>query len=115
MVVMGGRTRRLVKGALRTVADLAAIPPDEIAALEREADQRAASGFRVLAVAAADEREPLRLVGLALLHDPPREDSRRLIAELGALGVGVKMLTGDALPVAKRIAHCQFDHRRLLS
>ena len=104
VVEMAGQVRRVVKGALRTVAELAAVAPDEIAALEREADQRAASGFRVLAVAAATERGPLRLLGLALLHDPPREDSRRLIAELGALGVGVKMLTGDALPVAKRIA-----------
>jgi magnesium-transporting ATPase (P-type) len=44
------------------------------------------------------------LVGLAFLYDAPRPDSRQLIDELCALGVTVKMLTGDALPVAREIA-----------
>jgi H+-transporting ATPase len=39
-----------------------------------------------------------------MLQDPPRPDSRDLIAELRNLGVGVKMLTGDALPVASEVA-----------
>jgi magnesium-transporting ATPase (P-type) len=47
---------------------------------------------------------PLRLVGLALLRDPPRPESRQLIGELQSLGVTVKMLTGDALPVARAVA-----------
>ena len=37
------------------------------------------------------------------LYDPPRPDAKQLIAELGDLGVPVKMLTGDALPVAREI------------
>ena len=44
-----------------------------------------------------------KLVGLALLADTPRPDSARLIAKLKALGVSVKMLTGDALAVAREI------------
>jgi magnesium-transporting ATPase (P-type) len=44
------------------------------------------------------------LVGLALLSDAVRPDSRQLIAELRALGVTIKMLTGDALPVAREVA-----------
>ena len=36
--------------------------------------------------------------------DPPRPDAKQLIAELHSLGVAVKMLTGDALPVAREIA-----------
>jgi magnesium-transporting ATPase (P-type) len=43
------------------------------------------------------------LLGLVTLYDPPRPDARDLIAELKALGVRVKMLTGDALPVAREI------------
>jgi magnesium-transporting ATPase (P-type) len=104
VVEVQGRERRVVKGAFRTVAELAKVAPEEIALLEGQADEHAASGFRVLAVASAEGQDPLRLVGLALLHDPPRPDSRRLIAELTELGVAVKMLTGDALPVARRIA-----------
>jgi magnesium-transporting ATPase (P-type) len=37
------------------------------------------------------------------LYDPPRPDAKQLIAELEGLGVPVKMLTGDALPVAIEI------------
>lgn len=100
----GGRTIRVVKGALGTLAELAGLAPEAMAALEQRAQAEAQKGFRVLAVARANGEEPLRLVGLALLSDPPRSDSRQLIADLRGLGVTVKMLTGDALPVAREIA-----------
>jgi magnesium-transporting ATPase (P-type) len=38
------------------------------------------------------------------LYDPPRPDAKQLIAALQGHGVAVKMLTGDALPVASEIA-----------
>ena len=38
------------------------------------------------------------------MYDPPRPDAQQLIAALRSLGVSVKMLTGDALPVAREIA-----------
>ncbi|HMA32726.1 MAG TPA: plasma-membrane proton-efflux P-type ATPase [Casimicrobiaceae bacterium] len=95
---------RAVKGALRTVAALAGFDPAAIGALEAQASARIASGARVLAVARAEGDSPLQLVGLAYLQDPPRPDSARLIGELRALGIRVKMLTGDALPVASEIA-----------
>jgi H+-transporting ATPase len=41
---------------------------------------------------------------LVALHDPPRIDSKKLIDEIEKLGVTVKMLTGDALPIAGEIA-----------
>ena len=44
------------------------------------------------------------LVGLVVSYDPLRPDAKQLIAELRGLGVAVKMLTGDALPVARCIA-----------
>lgn len=99
-----GRASRVMKGALRTIAGEAACTPAAIAALEASADAQAQKGFRVLAVARAEGEGPVRLVGLALLHDAPRPDSRRLIEELRDLGISVKMLTGDALPVAREIA-----------
>ena len=43
-------------------------------------------------------------MGVAWLHDETRPDSRRLIEELQSLGVTVKMLTGDALPIAREFA-----------
>ena len=99
-----GRTTRSTKGALRTIAALAGLPPERIAALEARAAEEAAKGSRVLAVARADGDAPWQLVGLAFLADPPRPDSRQLIEQLRALGIGVKMLTGDGLPVAREIA-----------
>jgi len=56
-------------------------------------------------VARGAETGVLTLVGLVTLYDPPRPDAKQLIAELRGLGVAVKMLTGDALPVASEIAH----------
>ncbi len=43
------------------------------------------------------------MLGLVSLYDPPRPDAKQLIATLLDLGVQVKMLTGDALPVALEI------------
>jgi magnesium-transporting ATPase (P-type) len=57
-----------------------------------------------IAVARFEGDKPPQLVGIALLADTPRPDSRRLIQELNSLGIAVKMLTGDALPVACEIA-----------
>jgi plasma-membrane proton-efflux P-type ATPase len=103
-LAIGAHEIRAIKGALRTVAELCGLDAAAIDALEARAAEEAAKGVRVLAVARADDGAPLRLVGLAFLQDAPRADSRRLIGELRALGIDVKMLTGDALPVAREIA-----------
>jgi plasma-membrane proton-efflux P-type ATPase len=105
LVECSGVKTRVMKGALRTVAEAAGLDAAAVAALEAKASEEARQGVRVLAVARADGEAPLRFVGLALLHDAPRSDSRRLIDELHSLGVAVKMLTGDALPVARAVAH----------
>ncbi len=100
-----GRRSRVMKGALHTVAEIVGLNGSSLTAFEASANTEAEKGFRILAVARADGEEPWRLVGLALLHDPPRQDSRKLLDELHLLGIAVKMLTGDALPVAKEIAN----------
>jgi len=55
-------------------------------------------------VAKGVSREELELIGIAALYDKPRKDSPRLIGGLKKLGISVKMLTGDALPIAKEVA-----------
>jgi len=95
---------RVMKGAVETIAELAGLDTAARAALRARADDEAQKGFRILAVACGETDKPFRLVGIAMLYDAPRPDSRRLIDELRALGVGVKMLTGDALPVARLVA-----------
>jgi H+-transporting ATPase len=104
IVEIDGQKTRVMKGALRTVAKAAGLHESAVAALETHANAEAQKGVRILAVALAKGDSPWRLVGLALLRDAPRPDSRQLIAELRSLGVTVKMLTGDALPVARAVA-----------
>ncbi len=96
-------TCRVMKGALKTLAGLAGLDPAAVAALELRAEAQAHKGYRVLAVACAHEERPLELAGLAYLYDAPRPDSKTLVGELKALGVAVKMLTGDARPVAREV------------
>ncbi len=104
VVDTGKHQTQVVKGALHTLAALAHMDAKALAALDARALDQARRGFRVLAVARAESDAPLQIVGLAFLHDALRPDSRRLIDELRSLGVTVKMLTGDALPVAREIA-----------
>ena len=119
-----GRVIRIVKGAFRTVGTLATVAEGAAPA----ADELAAQGYRVLAVAVSEgggsSREaphathsqlpapalsqvsrPLDLAGLIALSDPPRADSAALIAELRSLGVRTVMVTGDAAATAAVIAH----------
>ncbi len=104
VVARNGARMRVTKGALRTVAKMAGLDAAAIAAVEAQAATDVQGGARILAVATADGESPWQLVGLAVLRDALRPDSRRLIDELRALGVAVKMLTGDALPVARVFA-----------
>jgi H+-transporting ATPase len=97
-----GCETRIVKGAVGAISRLAAISPDAA----RSADELAAQGYRVLAVAASGRQAPqsLELAGLIALSDPPRDDSAALIAQLRALGVRTVMVTGDAPATAAVIA-----------
>jgi len=104
VIERNGQRFRVIKGALRTVAAAAGLQETAIAALEASANEEAQKGFRSIAVARTAGDGPFRLVGIALLSDAPRPDSRQLIDELRSLGVTVKMLTGDALAVARETA-----------
>jgi H+-transporting ATPase len=93
-----------MKGALRTVAQICGLPPAEIEALELRTAGPSRKGYRTLAVARGAETGIPALIGLVTLYDPPRPEAGKLIAALGALGVPVKMLTGDGQAVANEIA-----------
>jgi H+-transporting ATPase len=94
-----GKPTRIVKGAFAVVAAIA----EPSAAAAAQVEELQAKGFRVLAVALGSA-EPLRLVGVIALSDPPRDDSAALVARLQALGVRTVMVTGDAATTARVVA-----------
>jgi len=103
-VVTGNEVFRVMKGAVRIIAGFCGLEEAAIKELEASMEVFAAKGYRTLAVAKTDAEGNLLLIGLSALYDTQRPDSKQLINELKELGVPVKMLTGDALPVAREIA-----------
>jgi len=103
VVEQNGQRQRVMKGAVRTIAEACGLQPPEVEALEVRVSAAATKGYRTLAVARGPETGAQALVGLVSLYDPLRPDAKQLIATLLDLGVPVKMLTGDALPVALEI------------
>ncbi|MGD0159577.1 MAG: plasma-membrane proton-efflux P-type ATPase [Candidatus Bathyarchaeia archaeon] len=99
-----GRELRVMKGAVDVIAAACRLEKSAIAQLETSMNEFAEKGYRTLAVAKTDDEKGAELVGLVALRDTPRPDSKRLIGELRELSISVKMLTGDALPIAKEIA-----------
>ncbi|MFE8948486.1 magnesium-translocating P-type ATPase [Streptomyces sp. NPDC007856] len=107
-----GDTLLITKGAPETVLERCAEVPEPA----REAlDAEFAAGNRVVAVAtrpaqpatalsAADERD-LRLAGLLVFLDPPKPDASEALRQLDALGITVKILTGDNPTVAAKVCH----------
>jgi H+-transporting ATPase len=100
-----GKQFRVLKGAVSTIVQLSSSSPEKLTRLENEAEKLESQGYRMVAVATDEDNTNTKLVGAVALYDKPRADSARLIANLKDLGISVKMLTGDALPVAREIAN----------
>jgi H+-transporting ATPase len=92
------------KGSFDIICAACNVPEEEAKAMLKFAEELSAKGLRVIAVAKGEERSRLEFVGLAGIADRIREDSREILEQIRGLGVEVKMLTGDSLPIAKNIA-----------
>lgn len=79
---------------------MAWLPDEQSATINQLVDQLAAKGYRTLAVGKKSGDDPLKIIGLIPLYDPPRSDSRQVIAEMRNYGVRVKMVTGDHMAIA---------------
>src|ERR1035437_8084002 len=91
VVEQSGQRLRVMKGAVRTVAEACGLQPQAIKALEARVSESALKGYRTLAVARGPEAGALTLLGLVTLYDSPRADAKQLIAALHDLGVAVKI------------------------
>jgi H+-transporting ATPase len=94
----------VMKGAVNVIIPLCKDNRDKLTTAEQEAERRSIKGYRDIAVAKGASKDALTLVGIVFLYDKPRDDSPTLIRELKDLGISVKMLTGDALPIAQEVA-----------
>ncbi len=103
LISRSGKEFRVMKGAVAVVVQACGrdIGNTEIA---NSVNDYASRGYRALAVATTAQDGVLKLCGLVGLYDSPRKDSKALIEELRVLGVSVKMLTGDSLPIAIEIS-----------
>jgi H+-transporting ATPase len=100
IVQKDGKQFKVMKGAYNTIKGLCSLQQSK---LDITVDAWAAKGFKSMAVAV--ERDNITtMVGIVALVDPPLSDSAKMIKGIKELGVTVKMLTGDALPIAKEIA-----------
>ena len=99
-----GKTFKVTKGAPQVILALSANAGQVKPAVEGAVNEFAARGFRSLGVARAEGDGQWQFVGVLPLFDPPREDAKATIATALAMGVKVKMVTGDALAIAKETA-----------
>jgi H+-transporting ATPase len=106
-----GKLKRVTKGMTGMIIELCTRnKTDEIEnKLEKDVEDYAMRGLRALAVAYEEidgddfeaEGNGFELIGLLAIYDPPREDTKQTIDDALALGVRVKMVTGDQLAIAK--------------
>ncbi|MBE0644336.1 MAG: plasma-membrane proton-efflux P-type ATPase [Bacteroidetes bacterium] len=99
-----GETFRVTKGAPQVILALSANAAEVKPVVEKAVNEFATRGFRSLGVARAEGKGPWQFVGVLPLFDPPREDAKATIATAKAMGVQIKMVTGDALAIAKETA-----------
>ena len=99
-----GKTFKVTKGAPQVILALSANAAAVKAAVDKAVDDFAARGFRALGVARADGDGEWRLLGVLPLFDPPREDAKTTVATAAEMGVKIKMVTGDALAIAREMA-----------
>lgn len=94
----------ITKGAVKTISEIARQQEKDLKELNEKVSGFSAKGFRVIAVAKSNGNHQPELVGLAALQDPIRPGTQKALKELKDLGISIKLLTGDALVVAKSIA-----------
>ena len=99
-----GKTFKVTKGAPQVILALSANAAAVKSAVDKAVDDFAARGFRALGVARTDSDGKWQLLGVLPLFDPPREDAKSTVATAAQMGVKIKMVTGDALAIAREMA-----------
>jgi len=104
VVDQGGQVRHYAKGAPQAVASLANPDSGILERYKATVSNLASKGYRALGVASSNDGKTWEIVGIVSLMDPPRADAKTTIAEAKALGLNVKMVTGDDVAIGDQIA-----------
>jgi len=99
-----GSVFKVTKGAVQMILALSANKDQVKDDVDKATEALAKRGYRALGVAKASEKDDWEFLGVLPLYDPPRPDSKEMIATAEELGIDVKMVTGDQLAIAKEIA-----------
>lgn len=99
--VKGDVRFQCAKGAPNAILKLTSCAKETADHFKAKATEFARRGFRSLGVAVQEGDGDWQLLGMLPMFDPPREDTAQTIAEAQTLGLQVKMLTGDAIAIAK--------------
>lgn len=99
-----GKSFKVTKGAPQVIQGLSDNAAAVKAAVDKAVDDFAARGFRALGVARADDEGEWRMLGMLPLSDPPRVDAKATVEAAAKMGVKIKMVTGDALAIAREMA-----------
>ncbi len=105
VVIKDNKTYAVTKGAPQVIIEMADESEFDRKKAYEKVESFAEKGFRTLGVAYREVTEKKwHFMGLVPLYDPPRPDSKEVIADAKAHGVEVKMVTGDNVAVARYIA-----------
>ncbi|KAG4415117.1 hypothetical protein IFR04_011754 [Cadophora malorum] len=101
IVIKDGVRYTCAKGAPKAILNLSNCSKEDSDMYKAKTTEFARRGFRSLGVAVQEGDGEWQLLGMLPMFDPPREDTASTIAEAQVLGLSVKMLTGDAIAIAK--------------
>ena len=104
IVDAAGKTRHYAKGAPQAITALAKPDAGLLSRYQATVAELAGKGYRALGVGQSDDGKTWSIVGLISLMDPPRPDAKATIDAAKALGVNVKMVTGDDVAIGDQIA-----------
>ena len=99
-----GSAFKVTKGAPQVILELSANKEQVKSVVDKAVNEFAERGFRSLGVARAEGDGQWQFLGVLPMFDPPREDAKETIMTAKEMGVKIKMVTGDALAIAKETA-----------
>ncbi|KAF8179363.1 E1-E2 ATPase-domain-containing protein [Mycena galopus ATCC 62051] len=94
-----GKKYTACKGAPNAILKLRKFDAATVNEYRQTSQTFAEKGFRSLGVAIKEDGKDWQLLGI--MFDPPRGDTASTIQEAQDLGIHIKMLTGDAVAIAK--------------